>query len=114
MTSLTLLIMFIGSGLLLIIISVPLIQRRIPPNIWYGFRIPQILNDPKLWYPVNEYGGRGFVWIGVITIVTALGLYFPLYNILDLYASVCAVVMLVSLTVHIILTFRYLGALKKK
>ena len=56
----SLLILYVGSGLLLIILAVPLIQRRVPPNIWYGFRLPQTLNDPEIWYAVNEYGGRDY------------------------------------------------------
>ena len=110
----TLLLLYIGSGAVLIILAVPLIKRWVPPNIWYGFRIPQTLNDPELWYPVNEYGGRGLLWIGVITIVTALGSYFVLNNNLELYTSVCTIVIVISLSVHIILTFRYLGTLKNK
>ncbi|MBI5714568.1 MAG: SdpI family protein [Chloroflexi bacterium] len=110
----SLLILYTGAGLLLIILAVPLIQRRVPPNIWYGFRLPQTLNDPEIWYAVNEYGGRGLLWVGIITLVTALGLYFVLNGNVELYASVCASVILGSLLVDVILSLRYLGTLKKK
>ena len=110
----SLLFLYIGSGLLLIILAVPLIQRRVPPNIWYGFRIPQTLNDPEIWYAVNEYGGRGLLWVGVITIVTTLGLYPVMNGNLDLYASACTSVIIFSLIMDVILSFRYLGTLRKK
>jgi len=39
----------------LIVISIPLIQRRIRPNVWYGFRVRRTLEDPKVWYAANRY-----------------------------------------------------------
>lgn len=108
------LIVYTGIGLLLIILAVPLIQRRVPPNIWYGFRLPQTLKDPDIWYDANEYAGRGLLWVGVISLVTAVGLYFVLNGNLDLYTSVCASIILGSLLVSVILSLRYLGTLKKK
>ena len=47
------LIMYIAGGALLTALSIPLIQKRIPPNPWYGFRVLQTLNNPALWYPAN-------------------------------------------------------------
>jgi hypothetical protein len=40
--------LYVAGGALLTAISVPLIQKRIPPNPWYGFRVPQTLNDPDV------------------------------------------------------------------
>jgi hypothetical protein len=53
-------------GLLFAAISVPLIQRRVPPNPWYGFRFPSTLNDPAVWYPANAYGGRLLLGYGLV------------------------------------------------
>lgn len=54
-------------------LSVPLILRKVPPNTFYGFRIPLTLSKPEIWYPVNAFAGWAlliaaassaiFVWI---------------------------------------------------
>lgn len=44
-----LLILFVGGGAMLIAISIPLIQGRIGPNRWYGFRVRQTLENPSIW-----------------------------------------------------------------
>ncbi len=62
MNPLTLLmLLFVGSGLLLVGISIPLIQRRVKPNYWYGFRTRRTLSDPQIWYDVNAYAGQAAV-----------------------------------------------------
>jgi SdpI/YfhL protein family len=37
-------------------------KHKIPPNHWYGFRVPATLNDPGLWYKVNAYAASGLLW----------------------------------------------------
>jgi uncharacterized membrane protein len=56
------------------ILGVPLYLRKIPLNGWYGFRTPDTLANPELWYKVNRYAGRemmiyGVYWI-LITLIT--------------------------------------------
>jgi hypothetical protein len=59
----------------LIGISIPLIQGRLGPNPWYGFRVRRTLEDPDLWYPVNAYSGWWGLSVGVAEIVVAAVLY---------------------------------------
>lgn len=48
---------FCGAGLLFIALSIPLIQERVPPNSFYGFRTAKSLSDPKIWYAINRMSG---------------------------------------------------------
>jgi len=42
----------------LIAATVPLALRLVPPNGWYGFRLPGALIDVQSWYEVNALGGK--------------------------------------------------------
>ena len=56
-----LLAFYVGSGLLLIGLSVPLIRRKVRPNGWYGFHVRQTLADPDIWYAANAYAGKSLL-----------------------------------------------------
>ena len=46
-------ITYVVGGLLVTALSVPLIQKRIPPNPWYGFRVRKTLENRDVWYAAN-------------------------------------------------------------
>jgi hypothetical protein len=66
------LIMSIVGGALLTALSVPLIQKRIPPNPRYSFRVPQTLNNPDVWHPANAYAGKRLFLSGIAICVGAI------------------------------------------
>ena len=41
-----LLIFYVGAGLLLRVLSVPLLLGKVGPNPWYGFRVRRTLENP--------------------------------------------------------------------
>lgn len=43
---------------LLVAVCLPLKQRKIPRNGWYGVRIPASMASDEAWYAYNEYFGR--------------------------------------------------------
>ena len=45
---------------LLFAASLPLALGWVPPNRWYGFRLPGLQHDPALWYAINAVGGSSF------------------------------------------------------
>ncbi len=63
------------TGLLLVLVAIPLIQRRVAMNRWYGVRIPKAFASEANWYAVNEVGGR---WIAVAGVVLASAARFVL------------------------------------
>lgn len=101
---------FAATGALFAAISVPLLQRRIRPNPWYGFRVPRTLDNADRWYAVNAYAARYLLWGGVATAVAAPGL--ALFGLgVDTYLVVMTVVILAGPLVSLVLGLRYLRTL---
>ena len=65
-------IIFLFVGLIFIILSIPLIQERVSPNVFYGFRTEKTLSNPDLWYKVNKDFGYKMLYSGIILIVCNL------------------------------------------
>lgn len=61
-------------GVLFIGISIPLIQRRVPPNRYYGFRTPKTLSDPDVWYTANHVSGIDLFIAGSLITVSSLAM----------------------------------------
>lgn len=100
--------LFVGSGLLLIGLSIPMIRGRVKPNWIYGFRVPKTVNDPDVWYQANAYAGKWLLFTGVVTLAAALGLYLLPGLTVDSYALLCAAASLGALAVTVVMSFRYL------
>lgn len=102
---------FMGSGTLLVALSIPLIRGRIPPNGLYGFRVRRTLENPAVWYPANRYAGWLMLGLGVLFPLAATVLYFVPGMGLQGYAWSCLAVMMVGLALGLFLSFRYLRSL---
>jgi hypothetical protein len=96
-----------GMGLLFVGLSVPLLLKKIPPNMWYGFRTRLTLGDPEIWYPVNAYGARWLLWIGVATVAAGLGCLWIPESWLAGYALVLSGLWVAALVVALILGVRH-------
>ena len=57
------------------ILAIPLILRRVPRNVVYGFRTCTTLSDDFVWYEANAYFGRGLVVSSFISAAAILMLY---------------------------------------
>jgi uncharacterized membrane protein len=56
---------YILVSLLMIVLSIPLIARKVPPNPLYGIRTPRTLTDADFWYEINAYCGKLMLVLGV-------------------------------------------------
>jgi uncharacterized membrane protein len=65
---------FVLAALLLIVLAIPLIQRRIKPNHFYGLRVPATFADEWVWYEANARSGRDLLVLGIIELALAIGL----------------------------------------
>ena len=63
-----------GTGLVLILIALPLLFRWVPPNSLYGLRVPATHADEWVWYESNAKSARDICLLGVVLIVLALAL----------------------------------------
>jgi hypothetical protein len=91
-----LLFFYLGSGLLLTLLSLPLLAKKVKPNPFYGFRVQKTLEDPALWYAVNAYFAKRQLAVGLVTVVAALGLYFWPGLSVDAYALACLAVFVLA------------------
>ena len=107
-------LLYLIAGLALMGASIPMIQRKVRPNGWYGFRTPKTFRSERIWYAANEYAGRVLFLAGLCTAHAAI-LLLPLGLVphvgKDGYSIACLVVMLGSLAWAVIKSFQYLSRL---
>lgn len=53
-------------ALITIAISIPLVLRKVPPNVIYGVRTRKTLSDPRIWYEANYRGGMALIVAGIV------------------------------------------------
>jgi uncharacterized membrane protein len=104
---------YFAGGLLLSALAIPLIQRRIKPNPWYGFRVPQTLNNPTVWYEANAYAGRWLLAAGLITSLASLVIALIPGLSIDSYAIATTAVILIALFLTFIFSWRYLQSIRQ-
>lgn len=109
----TLLVMYVVFGLLLAGLALPLLLDKVPPNGWYGFRMPSTLYNPDLWYKVNRYMARWLLLSGIATVAGAVALFFAPDLSEDAYAWLCLLIFALPFAVGMTLSFRYLRRLQK-
>lgn len=109
-----LLILFVLSGCLLAALAIPLIQGKVGPNPWYGFRVPSTLADPVVWYAANRYSAKCFLAVGIANSVTAVILYFVPGMDIAVYGIACGVIALGGITVALIQSFRHLRSVNTR
>jgi len=107
----TILILYVVIGLLMVIFAVPLIKRKVGPNWLYGFRVPQTMRDPEVWYAVNAHFGRRLLVTGLATLLAAVLLYRVPGLDVDSYAWALLAVFSLCFGVGTVQSWRYMKAL---
>jgi uncharacterized membrane protein len=46
--------LLMAAPILILVLCVPLLMGKIPPNGFYGFRTPKTMSRPEIWYPANR------------------------------------------------------------
>lgn len=70
---------FLVIGLFIAGLCLPLRQRKIGKNRWYGFRYPQSYTSDSNWYRINEYGARRLIpWSLIVALTGALALIYAI------------------------------------
>jgi uncharacterized membrane protein len=59
-------------GPILVLLAIPLIFRWVPPNRFYGFRVPATYRNRSVWYDVNALCGRHLVMLGLSLVLLEL------------------------------------------
>ena len=106
------LITILACAFLCAALSIPLILRKVPRNVVYGFRTPATLGDDFLWYEANAHFGRRLLIASCVSAVGVLALSFaPVSPTFFLKASL--VVLLAPLLIAVLATARHLRSLKR-
>lgn len=53
---------------IVILVSIPMILGKVPPNRLYGFRTPKTLSSPDIWYPANRASGWFMTAAGLLAL----------------------------------------------
>ena len=87
---------FPAIGALSILVGWPLAMRRIPPNRWYGVRVPATMSDHAIWYAANAVAGLDLFRLGLALLGVSLALQLvPALPELG-YVGVCLALLLVG------------------
>lgn len=62
---------FAAVGVTLALLALPLMRRRVPPNVFYGLRVPATFRDRSVWYDANAASGRDLLVFGVTLVAAA-------------------------------------------
>lgn len=109
----SIMVMYVIFGALMIVVALPLLRDKVPPNPWYGFRVPSTLSNPVVWYKANRFMARWLLLTGIITVVASIAIYFVPGLTVDAYAWLVLAAFGAPFLVMIIASFRYLRALPK-
>ena len=83
-------------GLASLLLGWPLARRRVPPNRWYGLRVPATMANPAIWYEANAVCGEDLVRLGAVLFTVAVGLLF-VRGLPELgYVAICLAVFVVG------------------
>lgn len=105
-------ISLVATGLLMVVLAIPMIRGKVPPNHWYGFRVRRTKEDPQIWYPANAYAGKLVLVYGLFICVAAIVLPWMFADLApDALAWVMTFVLLGGLLVVVLLSWRYLRKL---
>jgi SdpI/YfhL protein family len=63
-------VLLLGFAVLIAFLSLPLFYEKIPPNWFYGFRIPRAFEYEDNWYRINKYIARRMLQVSIILCVS--------------------------------------------
>ena len=92
-----------------ILISIPLVLRKIGPNVVYGYRTRATLSDPALWYEANALFGRRLIAASLVSALAALFLARPGLLAPDTFLPVSVVLLGAPVAVAGVMTSRFVG-----
>lgn len=94
------------TGLLLILVSIPLILRKVGPNQVYGVRVRKAFASEANWYAINAVGGKWMAGAGIVlALAGACVMFWPPTTLAGVLIASLAPVPLVLLTLVPVLRF---------
>ena len=101
---------FLVPCMIILVVSVPLMLKVVPPNRIYGFRTPRTLANRELWFRVNRFAG--------FALFSAAGMSTAVFIALPEFASGRSIaglaVFLVPMVIAVVASFAYLRRAEKE
>lgn len=63
-------------GILMILLSIPLVLRQMPMNKVYGIRFKKSFESEENWYKINTYGGKQLILWSIPLILLGVTTFF--------------------------------------
>lgn len=60
------------AGITFIIVGIPFILEKVPPNRWSGFRVEKTFSDERVWYAANRVMGYDLLIAGAVILATTV------------------------------------------
>ena len=98
---------------LFILLSIPLVLRKVRPNVVYGYRTRATLADESLWYEANAYFGSRFIVACLVSAAAAWYLARPGLFPPDTFLPVSVVLLGAPVAVAGVLTSRFVARLER-
>ncbi len=95
-----------------IMISIPLILRKVPRNVIYGFRTPTTLKNDFIWYEANACFGRLFLIGSLLSAFIMLFIYFSDIVPAQHFINAGIAVLVIPAIIATVLTFLYLKSIQ--
>lgn len=106
------LITILACNALFAFISLPLVFRKVPRNVFYGYRTRATLGSDFVWYEANAYFGWRFLIASAVTCIGAVFLYLSRALEPGTYLKVSVALLVAPVLVAALLTSRYVGTLR--
>ena len=94
-----------------IIIAVPLVLRKVPRNVVYGFRVRATLEDDFVWYEANAYFGRLFMISNMVSALLIIILYFSEIVPECYFLNVSIAILVLPSLIPVLMTFRFIKSI---
>ncbi|HEX7615961.1 MAG TPA: SdpI family protein [Thermoanaerobaculia bacterium] len=108
------LVTILACNALFVLVSLPLVFRKVPRNAFYGYRTRATLGDAFVWYEANAFFGRWFLVASVVTCIAAGFLYRSGALEPGTYLKVSVGLLVAPVLVAALLTSRYIRALAEQ
>ncbi|HVN31384.1 MAG TPA: SdpI family protein [Thermoanaerobaculaceae bacterium] len=99
---------------LMVALSIPLILRKVPRNVVYGFRTLATLSDDHVWFEANAYFGRRLIAFSLVSAAAVLVIYSGQVVPQEFFVPATIVVMAFPPLIATVQTLRFMRSLKPK
>jgi len=96
------------------LIAIPLMLRKVPRNIIYGYRTRATLSDDFVWYAANAYFGRALLVASIVSALTIYVLYRGKYLSPLAFLNTSVVVLVVPAAIAGLATSRHVRSLTRR